>query len=150
MSHGPNALFSAITSAVAKHLMGAMATHCQIATISACWQTILMSLELLLQSTINVANDIFAMYLNVSQMAASLNMWQVWNEDQADEEVLAMVVCTGLCTAMGDMLRQVVAPINETSPFKDPFVTVRMYKQGGKWCCWWPETMKCLVLPCVS
>ena len=86
---------------------------------------------MLLQSTINVACNISAMYSSVALMAVSLNTWQVWNEEQTDEEVLAMVVRTGLCTAMGDMLRQVVAPIHETSPFKDPFVTVRMSKT--KW-----------------
>jgi len=32
----------------------------------------------------------------------------VWNEEDAEEEVLAMVVRTGLCTSMGSMMRQVV------------------------------------------
>ena len=87
----------------------------------------LMSLRLLLQSTPNSACNLSAKYSSILLMALSFNIWQVWNEDQADEEVLAMVVRTGLCTAMGDMLRQVIAPINKTSPFKDPFVTVRMF-----------------------
>ena len=42
-------------------------------------------------------------------------VWQVWNEDNADEEVLAMVVRTGLRTTMGDMLRQVMAPVNDVN-----------------------------------
>ena len=33
---------------------------------------------------------------------------QVWNEEDAEDEVLAMVVRTGLCTSMGSMMRQVV------------------------------------------
>ena len=92
---------------------------------------VLMSLQMLLQSTTSVACNIFALYSNAALMAVSLTIWQVWNEDQPDEEVLAMVVRTGLCTAMGDMLRQVVAPVNETSPFKDPFVMVRLF--GMRW-----------------
>ena len=79
-------------------------------------------------------------------IAVSLHIWQVWNEDQADEEVLAMVVRTGLCTAMGDMLRQVMAPLNETSPFKDPFLIVRMFHIAGRRCGWWPQIMKCLLM----
>lgn len=37
-----------------------------------------------------------------------------------------MVVRTGLCTAMGDMLRQVMAPVNGTPILQDPFVVVRL------------------------
>lgn len=33
---------------------------------------------------------------------------QVWNEEDAEDEVLAMVVRTGLHTSMGEMMRQVV------------------------------------------
>ncbi len=33
---------------------------------------------------------------------------QVWNEEDAEDEVLAMVARTGLCTSMGAMMRQVV------------------------------------------
>ncbi len=33
---------------------------------------------------------------------------QVWNEQDAEEEVLAMVARTGLCTSMGSMMRQVL------------------------------------------
>ena len=33
---------------------------------------------------------------------------QVWNEEDAEDEVLAMVVRTGLHTSMGGMMRQVV------------------------------------------
>ena len=82
-------------------------------------------------STAPSACDISALFSSVLLMAVSLNIWQVWNEDQADEEVLAMVVRTGLCTAMGDMLRQVIAPVSETNSFKDPFVTVSMF--GVRW-----------------
>ena len=49
---------------------------------------------------------------------------QVWNEQHPGEETLAMVVRTGLCTAVGSMLRQVMAPSNATNPFWDPFVKV--------------------------
>ena len=35
-----------------------------------------------------------------------------------------MVVRTGLRAAMGDMLRQVMAPLHHTSPYKDPFIVV--------------------------
>lgn len=37
---------------------------------------------------------------------------QVWTQD-ADDEVLAMVVRTGVCTVIGSMLRQVFAPYKE-------------------------------------
>lgn len=40
---------------------------------------------------------------------------QVWNEECAEDEVLAMVVRTGLCTTMGSMLRQVMNPLNQGS-----------------------------------
>ena len=99
-----------------------------------------------LQSTINAACNIFAMYLRILLMAISWHIWQVWNEDQADEEDLAMVVRTGLCTTMGDMLRQVMAPLNETSPFKDPFFTVRVFQIAGRRCCWWPQTITSLLM----
>ena len=49
---------------------------------------------------------------------------QVWNEQHPNEETLALVVRTGLCTAVGSMLRQVMAPLNSTSHFRDPFVKV--------------------------
>ena len=79
-------------------------------------------------------------------VASSLHIWQVWSEDQADEEVLAMVVRTGLCTAMSDMLRQVMTPLNETSPFKDPFLIVCMFQIAGRRYCWWPQIMNCLLM----
>lgn len=50
---------------------------------------------------------------------------QVWNEQCPNEETLALVVRTGLCTAVGSMLRQVMAPLNATDYFRDPFVKVR-------------------------
>ena len=35
-----------------------------------------------------------------------------------------MVVRTGLRTTMGDMLRRVIAPVNDPTLFRDPFVPV--------------------------
>ncbi len=43
-----------------------------------------------------------------NRMGITLKGVQVWNEEDAEEEVLAMVVRTGLCTSMGSMMRQVV------------------------------------------
>ena len=40
---------------------------------------------------------------------------QVWNEADAEEEVLALVVRTGINSSVGSMLRQVM------SPFRNPF-----------------------------
>ena len=40
-------------------------------------------------------------------MGAGLATMQVWNEEDAEDEVLAMVVRTGLHTSMGGMMRQV-------------------------------------------
>ena len=51
----------------------------------------------------------------------------MWNEDNADEEVLAMVVRTGLHTTMGEMLRHVFAPVNEITAM-DPFCKVCLLK----------------------
>ena len=62
-------------------------------------------------------------YVSVSSCSFAL---QVWNEAKADEEVLAMVVRTGLCTTMGTMLRQVMAPLNTLDLFRDPFVVVSL------------------------
>ncbi|DBA96365.1 TPA: hypothetical protein ACH3X3_002538 [Trebouxia sp. C0006] len=47
---------------------------------------------------------------------------QVWNESNAEDEVLVMVVRTGLCTTMGNMLRQVTNPLHNTQLYKDPFL----------------------------
>ncbi|DBA77187.1 TPA: hypothetical protein ACH3X1_009761 [Trebouxia sp. C0004] len=47
---------------------------------------------------------------------------QVWNESNAEEEVVMMVVRTGLCTTMGNMLRQVTNPLHNTQLYKDPFL----------------------------
>ena len=41
---------------------------------------------------------------------------QVWNEEDAEEEVLAMVVRTGLHTSMGAMMRQIVYNSRPTMP----------------------------------
>lgn len=49
---------------------------------------------------------------------------QVWNEAHAEEEVLGMVIRTGLYTTMGTMLRQVMAPLNAIDHFRDPAVAV--------------------------
>lgn len=49
---------------------------------------------------------------------------QVWNEEDADEEVLAMVARTGLRTTVGALLRQVLNPMHLTEYRKDPFVKV--------------------------
>ena len=49
---------------------------------------------------------------------------QVWNEERAEEEVLAMVVRTGFHTTLGNMLKQVTAPVHGSDVSKDPFVTV--------------------------
>lgn len=40
-------------------------------------------------------------------MGAGLATMQVWNEEDAEDEVLAMIVRTGLHTSMGGMMRQV-------------------------------------------
>lgn len=56
--------------------------------------------------------------------AVTVLVSKVWNETNAEEEVLAMVVRTGLSTTMGDMLRQVMAPLNDTDSTRDPFVVV--------------------------
>ena len=47
-------------------------------------------------------------------------MQQVWNLEDAEDEVLAMVVRPGLNTCMGSMVRQLIAPTRlqlEASPF---------------------------------
>ena len=49
---------------------------------------------------------------------------QVWNERHAQEEVLGMVVRTGLYITMGTMLRQVMAPLNAVEHLKDPAIVV--------------------------
>jgi len=62
--------------------------------------------------------------------ALCLSFWlsqyvgQVWNESNAEDEVLVMVVRTGLCTTMGNMLRQVTNPLHNTQLYKDPFLRV--------------------------
>lgn len=52
-------------------------------------------------------------------------MQQVWNLEDAEDEVLAMVVSTGLNTCMGSMVRQLIAPTRlhlEASPFVEVMV----------------------------
>lgn len=46
-----------------------------------------------------------------------MHVTQVWNEKAPEEEVLALVVRTGLHTNMGSMLRQVLTPVIGTDPF---------------------------------
>ena len=50
----------------------------------------------------------------------------MWNEEDPEDEVLAMVVRTGLCTTMGSMLRQVMNPLQEGigTWATDPFLPV--------------------------
>ena len=50
---------------------------------------------------------------------------QVWNADDPGEEVLAMVVRTGLNTTMGDMVRQILSPAFAPAQ-KHPFVQVTL------------------------
>ena len=52
---------------------------------------------------------------------------QVWNESHAEEEVLGMVIRTGLYTTMGTMLRQVMAPLNAVDHFRDPVIGVSQH-----------------------
>ena len=66
-------------------------------------------------------------------MCLVMDTWvcgQVWNEEDADEEVLAMVVRTGLRTTVGALLRQVLNPMHLTEHRKDPFVRVRFACQS--------------------
>lgn len=48
---------------------------------------------------------------------------QVWNSEDAEDEALCMVVCTGLNTTMGAMVRQLIAPVNAKKE-KEPFEPV--------------------------
>ena len=50
----------------------------------------------------------------------------MWNEAGPEDEVLAMVVRTGLCTTMGNMLRQVTNPLHNTKMYRDPYLRVRI------------------------
>ncbi len=47
----------------------------------------------------------------------------MWNAEDAEEEVLAMVVRTGLDTCMGSMIRQLIAPAWSHKD-KHPFIQV--------------------------
>lgn len=55
---------------------------------------------------------------------------QVWNEEDPVEEVLAMVVRTGLRTTVGTLLCQVTNPIHLTGRRSDSFLKVRLPKYG--------------------
>ena len=56
------------------------------------------------------------------QMNACMKV-QVWNPEDAEDEVLAMVCRTGLNTQMGSMVRELVTPTT-LSARKDTFVKV--------------------------
>lgn len=49
----------------------------------------------------------------------------MWHADDPEEEVLAMVVRTGLHTSMGSMVRQILSP-SFTSAEKHPFLQVEL------------------------
>ncbi|KAL0045371.1 hypothetical protein WJX82_005179 [Trebouxia sp. C0006] len=48
---------------------------------------------------------------------------QVWNEEDSEDEVLAMVVRTGLRSTMGNMLREVTSPLHQEPRHTDTFLT---------------------------
>ena len=48
---------------------------------------------------------------------------QVWNEEDPEDEVLALVVRTGFNSTMGNMLRQVVCPVDSVKWKQDPFLS---------------------------
>ena len=50
--------------------------------------------------------------------------YQVWNEEDAEDEVLAMVVRTGLRTTVGNLMREVMSPAHAATLRKDIFVIV--------------------------
>ncbi|KAL0024457.1 hypothetical protein WJX77_006172 [Trebouxia sp. C0004] len=54
---------------------------------------------------------------------AGTSVQQTWADSATDDEVLGMVVRTGLRTTVGNMLRQIVAPLHELSLAKDPFLS---------------------------
>ncbi|DBA90734.1 TPA: hypothetical protein ACH3X1_003944 [Trebouxia sp. C0004] len=53
---------------------------------------------------------------------AGTQVQQVWNEEDTEDEVLGMVVRTGLRTTVGNLLRQVMCPVHTAEPHKDTFV----------------------------
>ncbi|KAL0046765.1 hypothetical protein WJX82_009387 [Trebouxia sp. C0006] len=53
---------------------------------------------------------------------AGTHVQQVWNEEDPEDEVLGMVVRTGLRTTVGNLLRQVMCPVHTAEPHKDTFV----------------------------
>ena len=50
----------------------------------------------------------------------------MWNEEDAEDEVLAMVARTGLKTTVGNLLRQVMSAVQATQSRKDTFVVVSL------------------------
>lgn len=60
---------------------------------------------------------------------------QVWNEEDAEDEVLAMVARTGLRTTVGNLLRQVMCPVHAVEPRKDTFVTVSVFHISKHFLC---------------
>ena len=58
-----------------------------------------------------------------STLYAGTTVQQVWNAEDTEDEVLAMVCRTGLNTQMGSMLRELVAPSKQAAE-SDTFVKV--------------------------
>ncbi len=63
-------------------------------------------------------------YANLPLLHAAVDMivLQVWNEEDPEDEVLALVVRTGFNSTMGNMLRQIVCPIDSVKWKQDPFL----------------------------
>ena len=51
---------------------------------------------------------------------------QMWNEEDAGDEVLAMVARTGLRTTVGSLLQQVMTSVHATPPRMDTFIAVSL------------------------
>ena len=51
---------------------------------------------------------------------------QMWNEEDGEDEVLAMVARTGLRTTVGRLLQQVMTSVHATPPRMDTFVAVSL------------------------
>lgn len=68
--------------------------------------------------------------------AAPLRDAQVWNEEDAEEEVLAMVVRTGLHTSMGAMMRHI---FHNATPSTPRFIKVS----------YMDVTIECMLMACI-
>ena len=62
---------------------------------------------------------------NMNRVMVAAFVGQVWNAEDPGEEVLAMVVRTGLNTTMGDMVRQILSPAFAPAE-RHPFVQVTL------------------------